>query len=165
MIRIINNFGVIFAAFIFLASGYGIYEALSYAYLAKIFPLYISLMMFVLAFVNLIKEIRGSSKGAESSGTGSADLESQWEIPMLQVWQKFLTYMAVILILYALTYIFGYPLCITFFIIIFYRFVSKARWKWALVAGLAGLGFLALVSKLLYMDWPMGIIPLPWPLG
>ena len=32
-------------------------------------------------------------------------------------------------------------------------------------AGLAGLGFLALVSKLLYMDWPEGIFKLPWPLG
>jgi hypothetical protein len=28
--------------------------------------------------------------------------------------------------------------------------------------GQAGLGFLALVSKLLYMDWPEGVFKLPW---
>jgi hypothetical protein len=48
---------------------------------------------------------------------------------------------------------------------LFYRFVVEAKWKWSVVAGLAAFGFLALVSRLLNMDWPEGKIFLPWPLG
>ena len=35
----------------------------------------------------------------------------------------------------------------------------------SVVAGCAGLGFLALASNVLGMDWPAGLLKLPWPLG
>jgi hypothetical protein len=158
--------GLIFSAFLMLAFGYGIYEAFSYAYLAKIFPLYISLVLCVLAIINFIQEIRVSRKGAKLDSTGGADLESEWgDFAMSDVLQRFCFFVVVIIVLYALVWLIGYPLSITLFIIILYRYISRTKWHWAIVAGLAGLGFLALVSKLLYMDWPEGIIKLPWPLG
>ena len=61
-----------------LAFGYGIYEAFSYAYLAKIFPLYISLVLFILATINFIQEIKASRRGARGTSRGAADLESEW---------------------------------------------------------------------------------------
>jgi hypothetical protein len=158
--------GLIFSAFLMLAFGYGIYEAFSYAYLAKIFPLYISLVLCVLAIINFIQEIRVSRKGAKLDSTGAADLESEWgDLAMSDVLQRFCVFVVVIIVLYALVWLIGYPLSITLFIIILYRYVTRTKWHWAIVAGLAGLGFLALVSKLLYMDWPEGIFKLPWPLG
>lgn len=158
--------GLTFSAFVVLAFGYGIYETFSYAYLAKIFPLYVSLVLCVLAIINFIQEIRASRKGAKVDSTGAADLESEWgDFAMSDVLQRFCVFVVVIIVLYAFVWLIGYPLSITLFIIILYRYVTRTKWHWAIVAGLAGLGFLALVSKLLYMDWPEGIFKLPWPLG
>jgi hypothetical protein len=149
-----------------LAFGYGIYEALSYAYLAKIFPLYVSLVLCIVAIVNLTQEIRASRKGKQTTATGAADLETEWgDIAMSEVLRKFLVFILVILGLYGCILFIGYPLSITAFIVILYRHLAGTKWHWALAAGLCGLGFLALVSKLLYMDWPQGLIKLPWPLG
>jgi hypothetical protein len=84
---------------------------------------------------------------------------------MSEVLQKFSVFVVVIVVLYAFIWLIGYPLSITLFIIILYRYVAASKWHWAILAGLAGLGFLALVSRLLYMDWPEGVLKLPWPLG
>jgi hypothetical protein len=162
----IRTVGILFSVLITLAFGYGIYEAFSYAYLAKIFPLYISLVLCGLAIINLIQEIRASRNGVRADQKGTADLESEWgDLSMSDVLRRFSVFVVVIIALYALVWLIGYPLGITLFIIILYRYIARTKWHWAIVAGLAGLGFLALVSKLLYMDWPEGILKLPWPLG
>jgi hypothetical protein len=166
MERKFHYLGLIFSAFVMLAFGYGIYESLSFAYLAKIFPLYISLVLCVLAIINFIQEIMASRKDTKTDSTGAADLESEWgDLAMSDVLQRFSVFVVVIIVLYAFVWLVGYPLSITLFIIILYRYIARSKWHWAIVAGLAGLGFLALVSKLLYMDWPEGILKLPWPLG
>jgi hypothetical protein len=166
MLKKLLSIRVIFSALIVLAFGYGIYEARGYAYLAKIFPLYVSLVLFVLALVNLVQEIRNTLKGvAEDKAGGTADLEVKWDIEMSEVLTKFSLFVCIIIVLYGFIWLIGFPLSITIFIILLYRFLTGTKWHWALVAGLAGMGFLALVSKLLYMDWPEGIFKLPWPLG
>jgi hypothetical protein len=162
----IGNLGILFSVLVTLAFGYGIYEAFSYDYLAKIFPLYISLVLCVLAIINLIQEIRSSRKGVKAGSKGTADLASEWgDLSMSEVLRRFSVFVVMLIALYVLVWLIGYPLGITLFIVILYRYIAKAKWHWAIVAGLAGLGFLALVSKLLYMDWPEGILKLPWPLG
>ena len=166
MVKKLFSIRILFSAFLTIAFGYGVYEARDFAYLARIFPLYVSLVLFILSLVNLGLEIRNTLKGvAEQKAGGTADLEVQWDIEMSEVLSKFCLFVGVIIVLYAFIWLIGYPLSITLFIIFMYRFLSNTRWHWALVAGLAGLGFLALVSKLLYMDWPEGIFRLPWPLG
>jgi len=163
------NIRVIFATLVALALGYGIYEALSFGFLAKIFPLYISLFCFILAIINLAFEIRYSWKQIQDSGVGLVDLESDWGIPMTTVIERFCTYLAILLFLYAGIWLVGYSLSITIFLVLFYRFLTKTTWGVALVAGFAGLGFISLISKLMVIDWPSGIIQnwihLPWPLG
>ena len=161
-----RNLGLVFSVLVTLAFGYGTYEAFSYAYLAKIFPLYVSMVLFVLAIINLIQEIRSLRKGIRVDSKTTADLESEWgDLAMSDVLRRFSAFIVVMIVLYALVRLIGYPLGITLFIIILYRHIAGTKWHWAIVAGLAGLGFLALVSKLLYMDWPEGILRLPWPLG
>jgi putative tricarboxylic transport membrane protein len=160
---------LLFAAIIVLAFGYGMYEAFSYAYLARIFPLYISLVMFVLACINLAQEIRISLKRAQATGVGFVDLESDWDIPMSTVMERFLRFLVLLLLLYATIWLVGYSLSITIFLIFFYRFLTGTSWWAAFGAGFAGLGFISLISKLMVIDWPSGIIQklieLPWPLG
>ena len=166
MIKKLLSIRILFAAAVTLGFAYGVWEARTYAYLARIFPFYVSLVLFFLALINLVQEIRKTLQGvAEEEAGGTADLEVKWDIEMSQVLMKFVFFVAIIIILYGCIWLIGYPLSITIFIILMYRYLSETKWVWALVAGLAGLGFLALVSKLLYMDWPEGIFKLPWPLG
>ena len=161
-----RNLGIAFSVLVALAFGYGVYEAFSYDYLANIFPLYVSLVLCPLAIINLIQEIRSYRKGIAADSKGSADLASEWgDLSMSVVLRRFSVFIVVMVALYVLVWLIGYPLGIALFIIILYRYVAGAKWHWAIIAGLAGLGFLALVSKLLYMDWPEGIFKLPWPLG
>lgn len=160
---------VVFAAFIFVAFGYGMCEAFSFGFLAKIFPLYISLFCTILAFFNLILEIRHSWREVIDSGVGFVDLESEWDIPMSEVIKRFCRYLLLLLLLYVSIWLLGYSLSITIFLVIFYRFLAGTTWRIASVAGLAGLAFISLISKLMVIDWPSGIIQnwidLPWPLG
>lgn len=166
MIKNLLSNRILFAAAVTLGFAYGVYEARTYAYLAKIFPFYVSLALFFLALINLVQEIRKTLQGtAEADAGGTADLEVKWDIEMSEVLMKFLLFLVVIIILYGFIWLIGYPLSITIFIIVMYRYLSETKWIWALIAGLAGLGFLVLVSKLLYMDWPEGVFKLPWPLG
>jgi len=166
MIKNLLSVRILFAAAVMLGFAYGAWEARTYAYLARIFPFYISLVLFFLALINLVQEIRKTLQGvAEEEAGGTADLEVKWDIEMSQVLSKFALFVLVIIILYGSIWLIGYPLSITIFIIVMYRYLSETKWLWALIAGLAGLGFLALVSKLLYMDWPEGVFKLPWPLG
>ena len=162
------NFSLIFSAGLLVVFAYCVYESLAFMYLAKIFPLSIAIVMFFAALVNLILEIRGIRAASGiilKKGVNTADLESEWDIPMRDVWAKLLVYLVGILILYLFTWIIGYPLSITLFIFLFYRYVAETGWISAMIAAAAGMGFLALVSKLLSMDWPEGLIHLPWPLG
>ena len=166
MIKKLLSIRILFAAAVTLGFAYGVWEARTYAYLARIFPFYVSLVLFFLALINLVQEIRKTLQGvAEEEAGGTADLEVKWDIEMSQVLMKFVFFVAIIIVLYGCIWLIGYPLSITIFIIFMYRYLSETKWVWALVAGLAGLGFLALVSRLLYMDWPEGIVKLPWPLG
>jgi hypothetical protein len=86
-------------------------------------------------------------------------------MPMAVVWKRFGFYIGIILGVYVFIYLIGYPLAISLFICLFYRLVAKAKWVASIVAGCAGLGFLALACNVLCMDWPEGLLKLPWPLG
>ena len=168
MKSLLANFNIIFSASLLIVFAYGVYESLSFMYLAKIFPLSISIFMFIAAIINLIRELMETPAApgiTVKKVINTADLEAEWDIPMTAVWSKLLLYLAGILTLYLFVWIIGYPLSITLFIILFYRYVTETGWISAFIAGASGMGFLALVSKLLTMDWPEGLIQLPWPLG
>jgi len=157
----------LFSLFLIAWFAYGVWEARSYAYLAKIFPFYVSLVLLVCAVISIVLEIRKVVDQAEDlhEKSSGADLSVDWDLPMSVVWQRFGFYLGVLLAVYMFIYLIGYPLTMTLFICIFYRYVANAKWVVSIVSGLAGLGFLALASSVLGMDWPSGLIKLPWPLG
>jgi hypothetical protein len=157
----------LFSLFLIVWFAYGVWEARTYAFLAKIFPFYISLILLLFAIISIVIEIRQVVDRAEDlHGTSSgSDLSVDWDMPMTEVWKRFGFYVGIILAVYVLIYLIGYPLALSLFICLFYRLVAKARWVSSIIAGCAGLGFLALASHLLGMDWPEGLLKLPWPLG
>jgi hypothetical protein len=156
-----------FSLFLIVWFAYGVYEARSYAFLAKIFPFYISLVLLIFAVISFLVEIRKVVAKAEDlhGESSGSDLSVHWDMPMSVVWQRFGLYVGIILGVYVFVYIIGYPLALSLFIALFYRLVAKAGWVASIVAGSAGFGFLALASKVLGMGWPEGLIKLPWPLG
>ena len=97
------------------------------------------------------------------------DLEAKWDMAMVEVLKRFCYFMGIVLVLYASIFLIGYSLSITLFIIVFYRFITNTKWWAAIMGGVAGLGFISLISRLLVIDWPSGVlqnwISLPWPLG
>jgi len=157
----------LFSFFLIAWFAYGVWEARSYAYLAKIFPFYVSLVLLVFAVISIVMEIRKTVDAAENlhDQSSAADLSVDWDMPMEQVWRRFGMYVGIIVGVYVFIYLIGYPLTMTLFILLFYRLIAKASWIAALIAGAAGLGFLAVASRVLSMDWPEGLIKLPWPLG
>lgn len=157
----------IFSLFLIAWFAYGVWEARSYAFLAKIFPFYISLVLLIFAVISIVLEIRKVVDQADDlhEKSSSADLSVDWDIPISEVWSRFGLFIAIIMVVYVFIYLVGYPLTMFLFIALFYRFLANARWVTSIVAGCAGLGFLALASRVLGMDWPAGLIKLPWPLG
>lgn len=157
----------LFSVFLIAWFAYGVWEARSYAYLARIFPFYVSLVLLIIAIISIILEIRKIVDQAEDlhEKSSHADLSVDWDMPMSVVWRRFGLYIGIILAVYAAIYFIGYPLAISLFVCIFYRFVAKAKWVISILAGLVALGFLALASDVLNMEWPAGLIKLPWPLG
>jgi hypothetical protein len=157
----------LFSLFLIAWFAYGVWEARNYAFLAKIFPFYISLILLICAVISIVLEIRKVVDQAEDlhGASSGSDLSVDWDIPMAVVWRRFGLYVGIILGVYVFIYLIGYPLTMSLFILLFYRFVAKAGWIASLIAGAAGLGFLALASHLLGMDWPEGLLTLPWPLG
>lgn len=157
----------LFSLFLVVWFAFGVWEARTYAFLAKIFPFYVSLILLLFAIISIVIEIRqvvDQAGGLQSVSSGS-DLSVDWGMPMAVVWRRFCLYVGIILVVYIFIYLIGYPLALSLFICLFYRFIAKAKWVASIIAGVAGLGFLALASHLLGMDWPEGLVQLPWPLG
>ena len=157
----------VFSLFLIAWFAYGVWEARSYAFLAKIFPFYISLVLLIFAVISIVLEIRKVVDQADDlhEKSSGSDLSVEWDMPMAVVWQRFGLYVGIILAVYVSIYIIGYPLAISLFICLFYRKIAGAKWRTSIIAGCAGLGFLALASKVLGMEWPEGLLKLPWPLG
>jgi hypothetical protein len=156
-----------FSLFLVVWFAYGVWEARTYAFLAKIFPFYVSLVLLLFAVISIVLEIRKVIDQADDlhEASSSADLSVDWDMPMSVVWQRFGLYIGIILVVYLCIFLIGYPLALSLFIFLFYRFIAKAKWTASIIAGCAGLGFLALASRVLGMDWPQGLLKLPWPFG
>lgn len=156
-----------FSLFLIVWFAYGVWEARSYAFLAKIFPFYISLVLLLFALISIVLEIRSVVDQADDlhDAASQSDLSVDWDMPMAVVWQRFSFFIGIIAALYLFIFLIGYPMALSIFIILFYRFIAKANWTAAVIAGCAGFGFLALASRVLGMDWPQGLLRLPWPFG
>jgi putative tricarboxylic transport membrane protein len=160
---------IIFSFLVFLGFSYAAYEARNYMFLAKVFPMMISLIMMALSLVNLIQDVhRALGKRKKGSG-GLADLEVKWNRPISQVWAGFGAYLGLLLLLYAAIWFLGYAISITVFIFLFYWRRTGAGLFGSAFAAACALGFISLLDYILVLGWPIGVIDqwlqMPWPLG
>jgi hypothetical protein len=160
---------IIFALLVALVFGYTAWEAISYPYLAKIFPLSISIVFLLLALISLGLDIRSYQKEKRKTESVRRDIKisaaaakNEEEGTRSMSIKEVCSYIG---LLYLGIWLIGYPLSITTFIIVFYRFIGKTDWVLASVIGIIGFDFIILVSEIMTLDWPAGLIPLPWPLG
>ena len=167
MLRTIISLRVLLSASITLAVAYTGYKALDYMYLAKVFPLSISILLLIFCLINLVRDILHTHHRVESTGVGAADLGTEWDIPLDLVWKRFGYYLLLLLLLYGGILLVGYVISITVFVILFYWRITKAGLFWSIVGGAAALVFISVVDKLLFLGWPSGLLQeyvrLPWP--
>ncbi|MBC7359743.1 MAG: hypothetical protein H5U10_14525 [Desulfacinum sp.] len=149
--------GFFFSLFFTVCFAYGVVDAFQYDFLARIFPLYVSAALLLVAVVALGMDIRRLAAGKRVPVANGMDS------PV--VWRRFVSYLGLFAAIYLGIWVVGYPVAMTLSIVVLYRYLARASWGWSLVAGGAGFGFLVMASSLLHMDWPEGLIALPWPLG
>lgn len=157
----------LFSLFLVAWFAYGVWEARSYGFLARIFPFYVSLVLLVFALASIVIDatrIIKKSQAGEGAATGS-DLGVDWDRPMAEVYVAFMAYVGIIVGVYIGIWVVGYPLALTLFIGLFYRFAAGAGWIGSAIAAAGGLAFMATASRALGMYWPEGLLTLPWPLG
>ncbi|SDO56679.1 hypothetical protein [Desulforhopalus singaporensis] len=164
------NGSILFSLFFVALFSYVSYSALGYVYLARMFPLAVGVFALVLALVNLFEDIwRLRRNIASDSGMGLSDLETDWDIAHSEVWLKAGLLIGVVIALYGGIWLIGYPLAMSIFVVLVYRFIARAKLINSCIAGMAALGFIAFVAKMLNVSWPEGLIQklvnLPWPLG
>ncbi|SFM38697.1 hypothetical protein [Thermodesulforhabdus norvegica] len=146
--------GLFFSLFFVLCFTYGVVDALSYDFLARIFPLYVSGFLLIVALIALFMDLRRILGGKTVSVSKEADSSI--------VWMRFAKYLGIIIAIYLGIWILGYPLAMSLSILLFYRYETRVGWLLSFIAGAAGFGFLLIASSLLQMDWPEGLITLPW---
>jgi len=166
MLTKILKFRNIFTLFLVILFAYGVWKAEDYAFLAKLFPYYVSGVLLFFGIIQLYMDLYQSvTNTGRDSNDSLSDLSTDWDIPIQLVWLRFFGYVSIIIFLYISIWITGYPISITIFIFIFYKFIARASLFGSFIAAAAGLGFLALASSVLGMEWPQGIFQFPWPLG
>jgi hypothetical protein len=157
-IRNLLTVRIIFSVSITFFFAYAAYEARNYMYLARVFPLYLSLMMLFLSGINLVQDIITTLKKRDFAGAGLADLETKWDIPIREVWSRFGFYFGVLLLLYLCIFLVGFVISMVVFVSAFYRLIARSGWPAALIAGAAAFVFLPVAAKILMVDWPAGVI-------
>ena len=161
--------GVLFAAFFVLFFAYGVYEAREFPRLARIFPYWISLGALALAVVQLAIELRKYLLQIEDVQADFVDLAPDRSLPPRVVFRRALGYLAWFIGLYLGIWLFGFVIAITAFLVAFLRRDAGLSWGKTLQLGLGGFFFVVVISWLMALYWPEGLIArwveLPWPLS
>jgi len=165
----ITNKKVIFSLLVTLTFGYATWEALNYSYLARIFPLSISITFLIVASINLVQDIRRFQKEQSKAEDIRKEMENSHKIEDSGNQSFRIISMKEVSIaigfLYLAIWLIGYPLSLSIFITLFYGFIIKTDWIFAAIAGIIGFDFIILITEILALDLPAGLIPLPWPFG
>jgi putative tricarboxylic transport membrane protein len=159
--------GVLFTGFFVLVFAYGIYEVWDMPLLARIFPLWISLIAFILSLAQLAIEARRSFAPEPTHGSEFADLAPDMSLAPGLVYGRALYYVSWLLGLYLAIWLIGFVIAMTLFIFTFLRWeAEKSRESCAVMSCCSAL-FLVAVSWIMTLYWPEGwlgeVLGLPWP--
>jgi hypothetical protein len=139
---------------------YVIYEMTQTSFLGRVFPLSVALIAFGLLLVMLALSLR------DKPSYVLTDTEREWsaeERPAHSVWH----YQGWMLGLLAATAVLGFVLGVFAFITIFLRVEARVVWAKAAVAASGAVAVLGVLSYVLVLDYPEGVlqhlVAMPWP--
>ncbi|MCW8885172.1 MAG: tripartite tricarboxylate transporter permease [Motiliproteus sp.] len=154
----------LFAGFVCLAFGYGLYDASQQSFLGGVFTgglcalmLVLSLIVFFKLLTNQVDDPVNFDNEVDAGYVGDQSITS---LPHYIYW---------LVGLIAGCYLVGYLIAIAVFFVAF--LLLKARASWSRVAFLTGtgVGFLTGLAHVMVLDFPRGLlqdmVELPWPIG
>lgn len=155
---------LIFAGLAAAAFAVGLVDSISLSFLGAVFPLAINGLMLVLALVTCWLIWRGA---AEDRTVQDLELEIPEGAPRPKRSAEF--YFLAILGLLGLAALVGFFLAVVLFFLAFMLVIGRARPPIAAVLTCGAAAFLAVMSHVMVLDFPRGLlqslIELPWPLG
>lgn len=145
-----------------------LWHARGMPFLAGIFPWIAGAYTLIMCLLLLAIDIKRLATGhSEEIETGThMDIESSLDMSAWATYKRALSNFAWIPVIYAGIWLFGFPIGMTIFFIVYLTF--KARVRWFLVPGLTVLMvlFLFYFDKFLNVWWPEGLleqwVKLPW---
>ena len=147
--------GVLIACF-----GYAIYDAFRLTFLARVFPLTVTLSTLVLLGAAALLSLR------KRPAYVLYDSEREWAANAAPQRGE-LHYQAWILGLIGATALFGFVLGTFVYVATFLRVKARSAWRPAALGGLGAVILFALLSHFLVLDYPRGILQsladMPWP--
>lgn len=159
---------VLCAAFFVLVFAYSIFEVWDLPRLARIFPLWISLVALVLSLIQLGIAMRRPFDPERARGSAFSDSAADHGEPR-QVYRRAGYYVAWLLGLYGAIWFTGFVIAMTLFVLIFLRWEAKKGWTGCVLASVFSALFLAGISWIMTLYWPEGqlgrLLELPWPLN
>jgi hypothetical protein len=141
---------------------YAIYETARLTFLARVFPLAAALITLALLAALIALSLRNRPAYV------LFDSEREWtaaDRPQQSVWH----YQAWMLGLLGASALAGFVLGIFAFISVFLRVKARVAWQRAMLAAFGAVALLAVLSHVLVLDYPAGIlqhlVEMPWPLN
>jgi putative tricarboxylic transport membrane protein len=155
---------IVFAAVILLIFLFGLYDSLQRDFLGQVFPLTIALVMLGFVLYALWIMIKG-----RTDHPIAYDAEVDYELrgrPEAVSAEHYLLWLVGLLVL---TYLIGFVLAMAAFFVLFLFIKGRAKPYVIAILTAAAVGFLALMSNLLVLSFPAGLlqraIDMPWPLN
>ena len=150
---------IVFPSAITACVVYVIYEATQLSFLARVFPLSVAVITLFL----LLAVYAWILRHRPSYVLHDAERVSEDERPMYSVWH----YQAWMLGLLVATALFGFVLGVFAYITVFLRVKARVAWVKAALAASGALVVLSVLSYVLVLDYPEGVlqwlVAMPWP--
>jgi Tripartite tricarboxylate transporter TctB family len=147
---------VIFCVFLMAVAACAIVLARGWAFKAALFPLSVSVPLFVLATVQLSVVIFGNP---ETSGSAEMDVDFSTDVAPDVVRRRVLGIFAWIVAFIALVYLLGFPPTVPLFIFLYLRFQSAVSWLSSVIAAaITWACFHMLFQSLVHIQFEPGAI-------
>lgn len=137
---------------IMAVSGYGVIAAWAWPWKAALFPLTIGIPVFVLAAVEVLWVLLGTTQRAETK-----DFQFSQELPDREVLKRSAVAGAWIAGLFAAIVLFGFPIAVPLFVFLYLKLQGKEGWILCVVFTAAvWVFFYGLFDRLLHLPFPAG---------
>ncbi len=149
---------ILFGLFIAAAFSYGIYDSLKQSYLAKIFPLGLSIPALAAALVVLGVVLWGRRDHPMNFDTEAAEPEGILSMEHFMVW---------LIGFLGVSALFGFIIGLTIFFATFLHFKGRATIRLNAILTGSAVAFMVSMSYLFVVDFPSGLlqeyVDMPWP--